>query len=70
MTRGTGERSTVASVYRRRAPTLWYAVMFATLGGVSLALSHWVLGAVLISLAIACSVADHFDDADSSGLYP
>jgi hypothetical protein len=57
-------------VYRRKAPTLWFAVMFAILGGILLAIDEWVPGAILVALAVGCSVAYYFDHDDSSGLYP
>jgi drug/metabolite transporter (DMT)-like permease len=57
------------TVYRERAPTRIYAFMFAVLGGVLLAIGHWVAGVVLVVLALACMTADYFDNDDSSGLY-
>ena len=44
--------------------------MFAVLAGVLLAAGHWVTGAVLGVVALACMTADYFDNDDSSGLYP
>ena len=48
---------------------MWYAVIFAIVGGVLLALSHWVAGCVLVALALIGSAANYFDNDDSSGLY-
>ena len=57
------------SMYRQRAPTRVYAFIFAVLAGVLLAIGHWVVGLVLVVVAVACAAADSFDDEDSSGLY-
>ena len=56
-------------MYRQRAPTLVYALIFAILAGVLLAIGHWVAGGVLVILALACAAAEYFDKDDSSGLY-
>jgi hypothetical protein len=57
-------------MYRQRAPTVWFAFVFAVLGGGLLATAHWIAGIVLVVLALACMAANYFDHDDSSGLYP
>jgi uncharacterized membrane protein len=56
-------------MYRQRAPTRAFALMFAILAGVLLAIGHWIAGVVLVVVALACMTADYFDKDDSSGLY-
>jgi hypothetical protein len=58
----------VEEVYRRRAPLAFFAVLFAIVGGILLAKSHWIGGAVLVVLALVAAVGN-YQDEDSSGLY-
>jgi membrane-associated PAP2 superfamily phosphatase len=55
-------------VYRRRAPLAWLASLFAVVGGILLARSEWVRGAILVGFALVAAVG-HLRDEDSSGLY-
>jgi len=57
-------------MYRQRAPTVWLAYLFAIFGGVLLSRGHWIGGAILVVLALACAAGNYFDKEDSSGLYP
>jgi hypothetical protein len=57
-------------MYRREAPTLWFAYVFALAGGALLARSDWLSGGILVALALICTAGRYFDKSDSSGLYP
>jgi hypothetical protein len=47
-------------MYRNRAPTAWLPFLFAIVGGVLLARSHWVSGGILVALALGCAAANYF----------
>jgi hypothetical protein len=56
-------------MYRARAPLAFLAVLFAVIGGILLAKSEWVGGAILVVFAVLAAVGNYRDE-DSSGLYP